>query len=487
MTGAPAHPYRLNMGAARRIAATLLGLSVAGGCVTGCAKSVDGPSVVLTLASPDAATEPNGPAINQFVREVEQRSGGTMQIDVAWDVTPEGVDDWDQAAAEKVADGTFDLGLVPTRAWDVLGVTSLQALNTPFLIDSDEAMRAVVASDLRPDLLAGLSTAGVTGIDLWPSEMRRFFGLHKPLLRPAAFQGADIRSPTSRTVTAYLEALGANVVQTEKGAPGQRGLESSFAIAGAGAVATGNVVPFPKIETLVANDALRPRLHPGQWEVLLDAAAATRRDQLESFPTEEALARAFCQSGEIVAASRSDLAAFHEVGEQVRTVLERDPATARLIDAIEDVTSTVPADPAITTCPNQDPGAGAPADDTETLDGVYRFRVKRAELVQGGVTHAARLRDNTGLFTWTFDSGAWHYQQEADHYLSNAEDSGNYVFKDGRITLYWGTEEVITGRVSRSRDGTLHFSHLHDNLPYLQEPTEVVFGQPWRRIADVPD
>lgn len=475
------------MGVARRTTATLLGLSVAGGCVTGCAEPVDGPSVVLTFASPDAETEPNGPAIKQFARELERRSGGTMQIDVAWDVTPEGVDDWDQVTAEKIADGTFDLGLVPTRAWDVLGVTSLQALNTPFLIESDEAMRAVVASDLRPDLLAGLPTAGVTGIDLWPSEMRRFFGLDEPLLRPAEFQGADIRSPTSRTVTTYLEALGANVVQTARGAPGQRGLESSFAIAGAGGIATGNVVPFPKIETLVANDALRSRLHPGQWDVLSDAAAATRRGQLESFPTEEALARTFCESGEIVGASRSDLAAFHEVGEQVRTVLERDSATARLIDAIEEVVATVPAAPAITTCPNQDPQASAPADDTHALDGVYRFRVERADLVQGGVSDPTLLRDNTGLFTWTFDSGAWHYQQKADHYLSNAGDGGSYVYEDGRITLHWGTEEVITGRVRRSRDGTLHFSDLHDNLAYLQEPTEVVFGQPWRRIADAPD
>nr|WP_232523045.1 hypothetical protein [Nocardioides sp. MAH-18] len=473
----------------RRGTVSLTGLTLALASVaTGCAEPVDGPSLVLSLASPDAATEPNGPAINQFVREVERRSGGTMRIEVAWDVTPEGVEDWDQVIAEGVARGDYDLGLVPSRAWDVLGVTSLQALNTPFLIDSDEAMRAVVASDLRPDLLAGLEVAGVTGIDLWPSEMRRFFGLGAPLLSPAEFRGVDIRSPTSRTVSGLLDALGANVVQTARGASGQRGLESSFAIAGVGAVATGNVVPFAKLETLVADDALRSRLQPGQWRVLVESAAATRREQLESFPTDEESARSFCRKGdEIVAATPGDVSAFEKVGQRVRSELERDPATARLIAAIEDVVATVPTATAITKCPDRGSEPAVAGDDVRALDGIYVARVHRRDLLEAGVTDRGQLRDNTGLFTWTLDAGSWQYQQAADHYRSTDEQYGQYAYEAGRLTLYWGSEEVITARLTIDRDGTIHFSDLHDNLPELQKATEGFFGQPWRRIADLPD
>ena len=423
-----------------------------------------------------------------LAQEVARRSSGTIRVDVDWDITPEGDYDWDQVAARRIADGDYDLGLVPSRAWDVLGVTSLQALNTPFLIDSDEAMRAVVASEVRRDLLEGLPSAGVVGIDLWPSEMRRFFGLGNPLLRPADFAGVDIRTATSRTVTEFLEAMGARVVHGTRGSPGQRGFESSFSITGMGAVATGNVVPFPKVETLVANSDLRSRLQPGQWQVIVDAAAATRRDQLTSFPSDEDMALAFCDRGdEIVAADPSDVAAFEEVGREVRGSLEQDPATARLIDAIEAVVSTVPPHEPITECPNGRADGATPAGETQALDGIYLARVRRRDMVAAGVTDPGQIRGNTGRFTWTLDGGQWHHQQRASHYVSDPEQHGTYTYRGGRMTLYWGSDEIITARLFISRDGTIRFKELHDNLEELQDATEGFFGVPWRRVADLPD
>src|SRR5690349_24955339 len=100
-------------------------------------------------------------------------------------------------------------------------------------------MRAVLRSDLRDELMADLPTADVVGLDLWPGDMRRLFGYEEPLLRPADLAGQDIRSPTSRTVSSYLHALGARVVQTERSPLNQRGLESGFAGAGTVIVATG--------------------------------------------------------------------------------------------------------------------------------------------------------------------------------------------------------------------------------------------------------
>jgi TRAP-type C4-dicarboxylate transport system substrate-binding protein len=476
------------MGLRCRSLATLTGLLVVSAfAVAGCSTPVEGPVVVLTLASPDTQDEPNGPAINQFVQQVARRSAGTMRVDVAWDVTPEGDYDWDQVVGRRVAAGEFDLALVPSRAWDVLGVTSLQALNTPFLIDSDESMRTVVASELRHDLLEGLSSAGVVGIDLWPSEMRRFFGIGEPLLSLTDFEGADIRTATSRAVTALLEAMGAEVVHTERGSPGQRGFESSFSITGVGAVATGNVVPFPKIETLVADDALRSRLQPGQWQVLLDAAAATRREQLESFPSDEELARDFCrEGGEIVAATPSDLTAFEEVGREVRSELERDADTAALIEQLEALVATVPEPEPLTTCPRETSPTDSPEDGTTALDGIYVAHVARSDLVEAGVTEPAVIRNSTGHFTWTLDNGSWHHTQRARHYVSDGEQSGSYTYEDGRFTLHWGDEEVITARLDITRDGTIRFHDLRDNLPELQKATEGFFGQPWRRVGDLP-
>lgn len=477
------------MGLPRRSTAALIGLTLGLAClVAGCAGHVEGPSLVLTLVSPDPPSEPNGPAIQHFAQEVARRSSGTIRIHPVWDLTKEGVDDWDQVVATAVADGTYDLGLVPSRAWDVLGVTSLRALNTPFLIGSDAAMRAVLASEVRSDLLAGLSSAGVEGIDLWPSEMRRFFGIGEPLVRPADFLGEQIRSPTSRTVTALLQELGAKVVQTERGAPGQRGLESSFATVDIDAVATGNVVPFPKVETLVANDELRSRLQPGQWQVLVDAAAATRRNQLASFPTDDDSVRDFCnKGGRIVAATPLDLADFEKAGQEVRTELEQDPGTATLIDSIESVVATMPPAEPVTACPKRDAGSKGRDDGTQALDGIYVARVTRHDMVTAGVTDPVDILNNTGRYTWTLEDGHWHYTWRAKHFVPEPERDGQYGYKNGRLTFSWDATEAITARLVIDRDGTIHFQDLHDNVASLQKATEGFFSGPWRRVGDLPD
>ncbi|MCY4726279.1 hypothetical protein NYO98_08315 [Nocardioides sp. STR2] len=469
---------------------TLLGcLLTATPLLVGCAESVDGPSLVLTVVTPDEPEDPSGPAVQYFINEVHRLSSGTIRIDPVWDLTPEGVEDWDQVVGESVADGTYDLGLVPSRAWDVLGVNSLRALNTPFLISSDAAMRAVLRSDLRDELMADLPAAGVVGLDLWPGDMRRLFGYEEPLLRPADLADQKIRSPTSRTVTAYLEAMGAHVVQTERSPLNQRGLESGFDGAGTVILATGNAVMFPKVESLVANGDLRSRLQPAQWQILLDAASATRREQLQSFPDDEEWARDFCaRGGEIVAASPADLAAFKGVGQQIRGDLEQDPETARLIDEVEAVVAAVPEPESLSGCPVDESGSAAPADDdTKALDGIYVTRVTRQDMAEAGATDPDVIRESTGRITWTLENGSWHHVVEADHYLSDSEQEGLYTYEDRSVTFFWGPDEVITGKVEIGEDGSLRFRDLRDNIPELQEPTEAFFGQPWRKIGDLSD
>jgi TRAP-type C4-dicarboxylate transport system substrate-binding protein len=475
------HPRRT----ATTLAAAALALPLA---VTSCAQPLDGPILVLTLATSETRQEANAPEIDMFAHEVDARSAGKIRIDVAWDLTNPQPDGSDQDLARMVADGTYDLGVVPTRAWDVLGVSSLRPINTPFLITSDAAMRAVLAADVRDDLLAGLPAAGVTGIDLWPGQLRRLFGIGEPILRPADLAGQQIRSPRSRTVGHLLQSMGATAVESadlEQGV--QRGMESSFVAATYIVVATGNVVFFPRVETLVAHEELRARLDPGQWQVLLDAAAAVRQEPPTSSLDDEGGARAFCeQGGEIVSTSPEEVAAFEDAGHAVREELEEDPDTARLIDAIEAVVSTVPPPDPITACPEDDIGSEGP-NDPGALDGVYRSTVTRQELSAAGVTEPEQLRDNTGAFTWTLDDGRWTYHLESPRDLVDTDESGQYTYEDGLFTLTWGSGEVITARAKLTRNGMLRFTDLHDSLPQYQDATEAVFGKPWRRVGDLTD
>src|SRR6478609_7065574 len=88
--------------------------------LAGCAALPAGPGLTLTLASPDMSTDPNAPLVKHFSDEVARLSQGTIQIEPEWDVTPPGTHPWDQVNARLVADGTYDLGLVPSGAFDQL-------------------------------------------------------------------------------------------------------------------------------------------------------------------------------------------------------------------------------------------------------------------------------------------------------------------------------------------------------------------------------
>ena len=136
---------------------------------------------------------------------------------------------------------------MPPRAFDELGVDSLRALNTPFLIESEAAVEAVLDDGIRKDLLAGLPAAGVVGLDLFPAGLRHPFGFDAPLLGAADYQD-DPGAALSETVTQMFAALGATVTDAEASSQ-QRGAESAYAWA-PGPIATGNVTYFPKVTTL---------------------------------------------------------------------------------------------------------------------------------------------------------------------------------------------------------------------------------------------
>ena len=110
----------------------------------------------------------------------------------------------DQKVAGLVQNGELDLALIPARAWDELGVTSLQALQAPFLVSNEDLVEQVVQSELAGELLAGLDQAGVVGLALLPEGLRHPVGFEHPLLRLEDFSGATIRSLPSNAVPSAL-------------------------------------------------------------------------------------------------------------------------------------------------------------------------------------------------------------------------------------------------------------------------------------------
>ena len=187
-----------------------------------------------------------------------------------------------------------------TRAWDLVGVDSMRAINTPFLIDSTELLDQVVAGDQAATMMEGLSAAGMTGLAMLPESLRHPFGTEAAPLGVGDYDGATIRSPHSTTTWDVLGALGAAPMFEDDG---YTIAESQYDQA-PGPEGTGNVTLFAKADVIVISDAARPKVSDSQLDALTEAAETTRDWAIGTFADDAVAAAGFCDNGgKIVAAS----------------------------------------------------------------------------------------------------------------------------------------------------------------------------------------
>src|SRR6476469_11043305 len=126
------HPYRWLTSVA--FLAVLAGVAApvlaANSATASTASSPPSDRLTLRVGTDDDDGRPAGAQILEFAAQVADRSGGAITIEPTWHAAGEDIPNWDQAVAGLVTSGDLEMGLIPTRAWDMLGVTSLQALNT---------------------------------------------------------------------------------------------------------------------------------------------------------------------------------------------------------------------------------------------------------------------------------------------------------------------------------------------------------------------
>ena len=301
----------------------------------------EGTPLVLRLGTQDRSDLPGGKLASHFADEVRRRSGGSLRVSVTYEVAGRG-SRWDQKVAELVRSGRLDLALVPSRAWDVEGVRSMRALQTPFILQTAEQVRRALSDpSVAATMLSGLRPLGVTGLGLIPESLRHPFAVHGALRSLQDFAGAVIRAPRSDMTWALLRALGARPVDLD-GPPYTSALrrgtvtaaESDLALASpappAPATATGNITFFPLVDVIVANSRTLARLSSRDRDILRRAAADTAAWAPSSLLSDSDAGREFCKDGgRVVNASPHDLAALTAAARPVTTELERDPGYPR--------------------------------------------------------------------------------------------------------------------------------------------------------------
>ncbi len=170
--------------------------------------------VVLTFADHENSTLD----VQNWIDEVQRRSGGTIRIRVenGW----RGHDsDYDRATIADVRAGRIDIAKIATRSWDEVGVQSFRALVAPMLIDSYALEQRVLTSGLPTEMLKGVSKQDLTGLAVLPGLLRKPLGISRLLRNPREFAGARIGIRPGGVARQTFTALGANPVVYAPGDP----------------------------------------------------------------------------------------------------------------------------------------------------------------------------------------------------------------------------------------------------------------------------
>jgi TRAP-type C4-dicarboxylate transport system substrate-binding protein len=484
----------------------LLGATLAAtATMTGCADVADkaggssGP-VTLRLATNDRAGQRGAQAADRFRSEIAALSHGELRVVVTYEVGGASRR-FDQVVADRVRSGDSDLAVVPARAWDAFGVTSLQALQVPFLIHDQSVLADVVDGPLAGRLMRGLEAVGVTGLTLLPDGLRHPFGFTHPLVSLADFHGAQLWAPRSRATYDLLRALGAvpqdptgNNLRTATKDGTIAGAESSFDRAATSlpliATGTSNITFFPKVDVLVANRATLHRLTNGQRSILRTAARHTRAWAVAHLTADRTAALAYCaQGGRVTTAAPAALAELEKAARPTYRRLVDDPVTRSLVERIRAIAVDAPPPaPAITCGPQRGqpaPSASAPGntDHNGIPDGTYRNDITAAEFSARGVPEEL-ARQISGLHTFTLSHGRVHDTQTSEFPdIPGNPCDASYRSVGRSFTFAWDPTTPCTGDFSAT------WELSHGQLRFTQIRTDalgdrILWGlKPFRKIA----
>jgi len=162
--------------------------------------------VVLGMATVNGEAGLN-PGADELLRRVEALSNGNVKIEMTFGVG-EFEPDAEQLIVRGVADGTYDLGVVGTRVFDTLGVTTLEALDAPMLIDSYAVEAAVIDGDMPGRMLPSLDQLQISGLGLLADGLRKPVAVDKPLLGPNDWRGIAFGSYRSIVLASSIRAIG---------------------------------------------------------------------------------------------------------------------------------------------------------------------------------------------------------------------------------------------------------------------------------------
>jgi TRAP-type C4-dicarboxylate transport system substrate-binding protein len=368
---------------------------------------------VLTLANANFELV----ELQAWADEVERLSDGRLQIRARHDWR-KGDPQAEAGLIRDVKAGQADLGWVGSRAWTAEGVTGLDALHAPFLVDDYELERAILEDPIAERMLEAVGDAGVEGVALLPGPMR-YLLTREPVDHAAALTGATIAISQSKVAEASLRLLGARSVPIASGEQiaGQDGVEQQLEALHSNRHSEhvrylmADAPLWPRPFVIFANWEVWQDLDAEQRDVLREAADGAMEPMLERARTgdREGLV-GLCASGvRLVQAGADVRSAFRRMVEPVYEQLRRDVLTREVMSLVERArTEEISAGTGLPACSERRETTGLPT-------GVYRAKLHAddegaenvAEDFVGGPTtiYELRLDPTRALITAHHDDG----------------------------------------------------------------------------------
>ncbi len=464
-------------------------------------------ATVLRLAVVEYPGTPAAQIAERFARRVEALSDGSIRVAITyWPARFEPATSSRQieaSAIRAVRANTVQMAAIPSDAFEEHGVTTLRAVQAPFLVTSSAFAARVTTGPIADRLQAGLREISLTGLALVPEGLYRPFGFLKPLVTPADFVGVTIRAHFSTATYDLLKTLGARPVDLSV-EHGDTAVYSGF---GTGpqplptakdefpkdAYTAGNVALFPKIDVIAVSSAALGNLRAAQRETLRRGAAEVRAATIAA-ASERAAAAAFCSGGgTIVTAPASALRALRKKSTPILASMRRDPATRSLIASIEQldpgggsaVRCAATEGGPVVAAPGLEQYTRAERDALIPPGGTYRRAFTVAQLRAAGAGEL-EARRNEGIATLTFYD--YRFSLEWRGSIRRPPCRGGTDLENRLVELRWNPATPCRGYLAFSwrRDGR---DLVIVALDPRTEPgwLEKAYPGTWKRVDCTPD
>jgi tripartite ATP-independent transporter DctP family solute receptor len=163
---------------------------------------------IIRVGSSDPMSSPYMMGMSVFKRIVEQRSGGSMEVQIF----PSGQLGQQVEQLEGVRAGTQEINLA-TPAWFSAFFPQIEVLELPFLVNDWDAATRLFESDVMGEVVADAEKESGIRIAGWmPVGFRNVFNKDRPVEKIEDLAGMKIRLQNAAVHIATFKALGANPV-----------------------------------------------------------------------------------------------------------------------------------------------------------------------------------------------------------------------------------------------------------------------------------